>query len=179
MSIHSLRRKLCIQALILLGIYSMFDPSETSLWHVVGFAARVAISLNLHRRVDDANLPPAVVEQRKRVFYSLYNLDRLVAATLSKPLAIADDDIDVQVWCTYFTILVHFTDNAYCLMLPPIYAIAAHSNSVRLTIPWRSPDLIHSAYNQASSLIWYHTHNRLFRIWIPKFASRARKSIDH
>lgn len=75
----------------------MFDPSEVSLWHVVGFAARVAIALNLHRRVDDATLPPRVVEQRKRVFYSLYNLDRLVAATMSKPLAIADDDIDVEV----------------------------------------------------------------------------------
>ena len=75
----------------------MFDPSGISLWHVVGFAARVAIALNLHRRVDGATLPPHVAEMRKRVFYSLYNLDRLVAASLSKPLAIADDDIDVEV----------------------------------------------------------------------------------
>ncbi|WWC66271.1 uncharacterized protein I206_100172 [Kwoniella pini CBS 10737] len=86
---------LCVQSLILLGIYAMFDPSGISLWHVVGFAARVAIALNLHRRVDDSTLPANAVEQRKRVFYSLFNLDRLVAVTLSKPLAIADDDIDV------------------------------------------------------------------------------------
>ncbi|WWC58723.1 uncharacterized protein I303_101267 [Kwoniella dejecticola CBS 10117] len=86
---------LCVQSLILLGIYAMFDPSGISLWHVVGFAARVAISLNLHRRVDDSALPASTVEHRKRVFYSLFNLDRLVAVTLSKPLAIADDDIDV------------------------------------------------------------------------------------
>ena len=90
-------QQLCVQALILLGCYAMFDPSGISLWHVVGFAARVAIALNLHRRVDDSSLPQRVVEQRKRVFYSLFNLDRLVAATLSKPLAIADDDIDVEV----------------------------------------------------------------------------------
>ncbi|KAK8865930.1 hypothetical protein IAR55_001079 [Kwoniella newhampshirensis] len=87
---------LCVQSLILLGIYAMFDPSGISLWHVVGFAARVAVALNLHRRVDDSNLPAKVVEHRKRVFYSLYNLDRLVAVTLSKPLAIADNDIDVE-----------------------------------------------------------------------------------
>ena len=86
-----------MQALILLGIYAMFDPSGISLWHVVGFAARTAIALNLHRRVDDTTLPRRVVEQRKRVFYGLFNLDRLVAVTLSKPLAISDDDIDVEV----------------------------------------------------------------------------------
>ncbi|WRT64142.1 uncharacterized protein IL334_001071 [Kwoniella shivajii] len=87
---------LCVQSLILLAIYAMFDPSGISLWHVVGFAARVAIALNLHRRVDDSSLPANVVEHRKRVFYSLFNLDRLVAGTLSKPLAIADSDIDVE-----------------------------------------------------------------------------------
>ncbi|WWD17882.1 hypothetical protein CI109_102326 [Kwoniella shandongensis] len=87
---------LCVQSLILLGIYAMFDPSGVSLWHVVGFAARVATALNLHRRVDDTNVPAKVVEHRKRVFYSLFNLDRLVAVTLSKPLAIVDNDIDVE-----------------------------------------------------------------------------------
>jgi hypothetical protein len=75
----------------------MFDPSGISLWHVVGLAARVAIGLNLHRRVEPSGLSIGSIEMRKRVFYSLFNLDRLVAATLSKPLAIADDDIDVEV----------------------------------------------------------------------------------
>jgi hypothetical protein len=74
----------------------MFDPSGISLWHVVGFAARVSVALGLHRRADDSTLPTRVIEQRKRVFYSLYNLDRLIATTLSKPLALADDDIDVE-----------------------------------------------------------------------------------
>ncbi|WVF70470.1 hypothetical protein IAT40_005260 [Kwoniella sp. CBS 6097] len=87
---------LAVQSLILIGIYAMFDPSGTSLWHVVGFAARIAVALNLHRRVDDPSASAAVVEHRKRVFYSLYNLDRLVSVTLSKPLAIADNDIDVE-----------------------------------------------------------------------------------
>ena len=85
----------------------MFDPSEISLWHLVGFAARVTVALNLHRRVDDPSLPLRVVEQRKRVFYSLYNLDRLVSTTLSKPLAIADDDIDVEVGLTHAFAFLH------------------------------------------------------------------------
>ena len=75
----------------------MFDPSDMSLWHIVGFATRVATALNLHRKVEDLSLTPAVVERRKRVFYSLYNLERLVATTLSRPIVISDDDIDVEV----------------------------------------------------------------------------------
>jgi hypothetical protein len=31
----------------------------------------------------------------KRAFWSLYNLDRLIASTLGRPLGIADDDISV------------------------------------------------------------------------------------
>ncbi|ORY31767.1 fungal-specific transcription factor domain-domain-containing protein [Naematelia encephala] len=86
----------CVQSLILLGLYTMCDPTEISLWHVLGYAARVATSLNLHRRVESSGVSVEIVEYRKRVFYSLYNLDRLVSSTLSKPLAISDDDIDVE-----------------------------------------------------------------------------------
>ncbi len=106
----------------------MFDPSEVSLWHVVGFAARVAIALNLHRRVDDTSLPGNVVEQRKRVFYSLYNLDRLVAATLSKPLAFADDDIDVEVGEPILQTKTTLNSSAFLghLFDPPIPACSSH-----------------------------------------------------
>ncbi|WWC86261.1 uncharacterized protein L201_001134 [Kwoniella dendrophila CBS 6074] len=86
----------CVQSLTLLAIYAIFDPSGISIWHVIGFAARVALALNLHRRVQDSSVPANVVENRRRVFYSLFNLDRLVAVTLSKPLAITDNDIDVE-----------------------------------------------------------------------------------
>ncbi|WVR05894.1 hypothetical protein IAU60_002920 [Kwoniella sp. DSM 27419] len=87
---------LAVQSLIVLGIYLLYDPSGIPLWHVVGFAARIATALNLHRRAKDADLPRELLEHRRRVFYSLFNLDRLVAVTLSKPLAIADNDIDVE-----------------------------------------------------------------------------------
>ncbi|ORX35941.1 fungal-specific transcription factor domain-domain-containing protein [Kockovaella imperatae] len=87
---------LCVQSLLLLGIYSMFDPSDMSLWHIVGFATRVAIALNLHRKNEDVNVSSEVAEIRRRVFYSLYNVERLVATTLSRPLVISDDDIDIE-----------------------------------------------------------------------------------
>jgi hypothetical protein len=34
-------------------------------------------------------------EMAKRAFWSLYNLDRLIASTLGRPLGIADEDISV------------------------------------------------------------------------------------
>ncbi|KAK4683840.1 hypothetical protein P7C73_g6381, partial [Tremellales sp. Uapishka_1] len=87
---------LCIQALLLVGLYSLYNPSEMSLWHVIGFAARIALSLNLHRQSAASTLPSQIVQQRYRVFWSLYNLDRLVATTLNKALAIADSDIGID-----------------------------------------------------------------------------------
>ncbi|ORY32288.1 fungal-specific transcription factor domain-domain-containing protein [Naematelia encephala] len=84
---------LSVQALILLGIYSLYDPSDISLWHVVGLGSRIAVEVGLHRHQDS---PSKEAEQRKRVFWSLYSLDRLISNALGRPFALPDADIDVE-----------------------------------------------------------------------------------
>jgi hypothetical protein len=37
------------------------------------------------------------VERRKRLFFSVYMMDRLVSITLGRPFAIHEDDIDIAV----------------------------------------------------------------------------------
>ena len=78
-------------------------PSDTSALQILGYANQVAISLNLHRKVEDASTPAEEVERRKRIWWSLYNLDRLVAATLHRPVVFNDADIDVEVSCAPYT----------------------------------------------------------------------------
>lgn len=87
---------LCVQALIVLALWTLSNPSTGSMWQVTGLCARVITSIGLHRRADP-NTPPQVAEQRRRVFYSWYNLERVLAPTLCKPLAIAESDIDIEV----------------------------------------------------------------------------------
>lgn len=75
----------------------MYDPAACSLWQVVGLAGRVVTALNLHRKSDSFSaIPLDALESRRRLFYSWYCIDRVVAATLSKPLSLADSDIDIE-----------------------------------------------------------------------------------
>lgn len=83
-----------IRALLGLALYTMFATAGPSIWHVLGAALRLAISMGLHKARPYASI--AEEEQAKRAFWSLYNLDRLIASTLGRPLGIADEDISVS-----------------------------------------------------------------------------------
>ncbi|KAJ6030878.1 uncharacterized protein N7446_000055 [Penicillium canescens] len=82
-----------VRALLGLALYTMFATAGPSIWHVLGTTMRLATSLGLHK----ARSYSSIVEEEmsKRAFWSLYNLDRLIASTLGRPLGIADDDISV------------------------------------------------------------------------------------
>lgn len=83
-----------ICALLSLALYTLFAAAGPSIWHILGTAIRLATSLSLHKSPPSSSLVEE--EIAKRVFWSLYNLDRLIAATLGRPLGIADEDISVD-----------------------------------------------------------------------------------
>ncbi|KAG0160774.1 hypothetical protein PDIDSM_8304 [Penicillium digitatum] len=82
-----------VRALLGLALYTMFATAGPSIWHVLGAAMRLSISMGLHKTRSYPSI--AEEEMAKRAFWSLYNLDRLIASTLGRPLGIADDDISV------------------------------------------------------------------------------------
>ncbi|KAK6906725.1 hypothetical protein I203_100712 [Kwoniella mangroviensis CBS 8507] len=96
-----------VQALTLLCIYGVDIPGGPSLSQLVGFAARAAMTINIHRR-DDIYLASLMGlnhdqdefkkhnELRKNIFWAIYCLDRLASFTLGQPLSIRDSDIDVD-----------------------------------------------------------------------------------
>ena len=55
---------------------------------------QTAISLQLHKK---SATPPADIEFRNRIWWTIYNLDRSSAGGLGRPLGIADSDIDADV----------------------------------------------------------------------------------
>ncbi|KAL4986596.1 fungal-specific transcription factor domain-containing protein [Aspergillus falconensis] len=82
-----------LRALLSLALYTLFATTGPSIWHVLGTALRLTTSLGLHKARHPTNLLDD--EMTKRAFWSLYNLDRLIASTLGRPLGIADEDITV------------------------------------------------------------------------------------
>ncbi|KAH7142125.1 c6 zinc finger domain-containing protein [Dactylonectria macrodidyma] len=87
------------------GIFSNLRETNTSVWHLAGLGARVCFELGLHleRRPSDGDptnsTSPRYIsfdqEMRKRCFWCLYNLDRIVSITLGRPVIIRDEEIDV------------------------------------------------------------------------------------
>ncbi|KAK9471346.1 fungal-specific transcription factor domain-containing protein, partial [Dipodascopsis tothii] len=85
-----------IRSLMLITIYSLYDPEGASGWLALGSATRIALGLGLHRNSCTENLNLINQEVRKRVFWSLYALDRVISTVLGRPLSIQDRDVDVN-----------------------------------------------------------------------------------
>ncbi|RGP68898.1 hypothetical protein FSPOR_5104 [Fusarium sporotrichioides] len=99
-----------LQALLLVCQYRMGTTSSnttTSVWHLIGVAARTCLEMGLHRAATYA-LPPAnehdesrkakeeEMETKRRCFWSLVALDRVTSLALGRPLALQLEDIDVD-----------------------------------------------------------------------------------
>ncbi|KPA44343.1 transcription factor [Fusarium langsethiae] len=83
-----------VQILVLLGLYSLFDPDATSAYFVVGIAARQAMVIGLTR--PDEKLRTAVEsELRHRLYWSIFVLDRMMSASQGLPAALTDEHADV------------------------------------------------------------------------------------
>lgn len=98
-----------LQAILLLCQYrtgSSFQDTSASMWHLVGIAVRMAYELGLHHESaysikngdSDTSSSSSFKEQeiRRRCFWSVLALDRVVSFTLGRPLAINTDDINIE-----------------------------------------------------------------------------------
>lgn len=77
-----------VQALLLLTQYATYDPEAYDEWQLVGASARMAIDLGLHQ---DASKARAKLDLRRRVYHSVYALDRLSSITHRRAFAFTDD----------------------------------------------------------------------------------------
>ncbi|KAL2697734.1 hypothetical protein AAEP93_011638 [Penicillium crustosum] len=84
-----------LEAIMLQVSYSFFNQLGPNTWFLVGTAARLALGMGLHAASSYRKFPLHVQQRRKRIFFSIYMMDRLVSITLGRPFALHDDDIDV------------------------------------------------------------------------------------
>lgn len=87
-----------IEILLLLALYSLYDPDGLNPWVLTGILGRQIISLGLHRkpfRPEKIGLTAEETELRGRLFWSSFELDRFVASSYGLPVAINDENIDL------------------------------------------------------------------------------------
>ncbi|KAH1498025.1 hypothetical protein KXV92_004586 [Aspergillus fumigatus] len=84
-----------IEAMALLVVYHLRSASSHGLWYIIGLAMRTAIDLGLHRKANEINLDPWTAQMRRRLFWTIYYLERVISMSLGRPFSIADRQIDL------------------------------------------------------------------------------------
>ena len=67
-----------IQAMVLLAIYSLVDPSHFNCWFLVGTASRMMVDLGIYQDIVESKVSSAVPDTRQRIIQCIYSLDRSV-----------------------------------------------------------------------------------------------------
>ncbi|KAK2052527.1 fungal-specific transcription factor [Colletotrichum caudatum] len=101
---------LCVETLALVGYFMQNMNRRDVAFLYVGMALRMAISLGLHHEIGSgpaqnplhgheaklATLDDATREHRRRVWWSVYSLDRIISVKSGNPITIQDEDIGVD-----------------------------------------------------------------------------------
>ncbi|KAJ5151078.1 uncharacterized protein N7482_010330 [Penicillium canariense] len=85
-----------IEAMVLLVVYHIRTASSHGMWYMIGLAMRTAIDLGLHSRANEINLDPFTTQMRRRLFWVVYYLERVVSMSLGRPFSISDRQIDLD-----------------------------------------------------------------------------------
>lgn len=87
---------LSVQALLGIGLFLLGTPNPQPTYFFVGAAIRLSHSIGLHKKGAGFNLNASEVEQRKRVFWIAYMLDRDICLRSGRPPIQDDDDMNVE-----------------------------------------------------------------------------------
>lgn len=79
----------------MLTYYYETPDDQKDTWHWMGVATSIAHTIGLHRNPDNTNLDSKRVKLWKRIWWSTYMRDRLIALGMRRPTRIKTEDFDV------------------------------------------------------------------------------------
>ncbi|CAN8105390.1 unnamed protein product [Discula destructiva] len=92
---HDEGSTLFVETLALVGYFMQNLNRRDAAFLYVGMALRMAITLGLHQETSDPDLDVAAKEHRRRVWWSVYSLDRIQSVKSGNPITINDEDIGI------------------------------------------------------------------------------------
>ncbi|SMN21893.1 similar to Saccharomyces cerevisiae YLR014C PPR1 Zinc finger transcription factor containing a Zn(2)-Cys(6) binuclear cluster domain [Maudiozyma saulgeensis] len=81
---------------LLLVIYALMRPNVPGVWYVLGSALRLTVDLGLHTEKLNMNYDPFTREMRRRLFWSVYSLDRQICSYFGRPFGIPEESITTR-----------------------------------------------------------------------------------
>ncbi|VUC33723.1 unnamed protein product [Clonostachys rosea] len=87
---------LFVEVLSYVAYYMQTLNRRDAAYLYIGIALRMSLSLGLHQEVSDQEIDPPVREHRRRVWWSVYSIERILSVTSGHPVSIQDEDVDLQ-----------------------------------------------------------------------------------
>ncbi|KAF5630700.1 cutinase transcription factor 1 beta [Fusarium tjaetaba] len=88
-------RLVLVQALLLMTYWYETPDDQKDTWHWMGVAISLAHTIGLHRNPGSTSMAPAKQKLWKRIWWSCFMRDRLIALGMRRPTRIKDEDFDV------------------------------------------------------------------------------------
>jgi hypothetical protein len=85
-----------IEAMMLLVLYNLRSSANSSVWYMIGLAMRICIDLGFHREASYQNLEPDEAQLHRRLFWSVYIIERYTAWSHGRPFSISEEEIDSE-----------------------------------------------------------------------------------
>lgn len=84
-----------VQSLLLMTYWYETPDDQKDTWHWMGVAISLAHTIGLHRNPEKSNMEPHRKRLWKRIWWSCFMRDRLVALGMRRPTRVKDEDYDV------------------------------------------------------------------------------------
>lgn len=84
-----------VQALLLMTYWYETPDDQKDTWHWMGVSLSLAHTIGLHRDPSNSGMGPRRKRLWKRIWWSTYTRDRLIALGMRRPMRVKDDDCDV------------------------------------------------------------------------------------
>ena len=85
-----------LQALLLLILFTLFQPRKGDLWKLLDFACRLSVELNYHTEPNDEYEDEKSRRRRRGIFWGLYCIERTIGQHLGRPSDLTEEIITAE-----------------------------------------------------------------------------------
>lgn len=108
-----------VQSLLLMTYWYETPDDQKDTWHWMGVSLSLAHTIGLHRDPGNSRMDLRRQRMWKRIWWSTYTRDRLIALGMRRPMRVKDDDCDVP--------MLTLDDFDFHPLAPEIVAMVGHS----------------------------------------------------
>ncbi|KAH7078396.1 fungal-specific transcription factor domain-containing protein [Paraphoma chrysanthemicola] len=86
-----------VQAFVLLNLHHHMIGQKSTSWLLIGLAARMAITMGMHRDGLNAEFDPIERNTRRQVWFSIYIFEKILCSILGRPTVIDDSEMAMKI----------------------------------------------------------------------------------